>query len=215
MGSYYPGSRKHPPPQHTRFFPPWPHPRHVEVSGLGIESKPQLQHRFDPLCQAMGRTRTSIVTWEAAVGCLTHCATVATPRNHPSWPLFQTRGSQIGKCVQWGTFQVRSETSVAEPQGQLSWKKGPYNTSQLFEALGRSWPSHYFSRSWVRTESSLKGYIFQNCTEHVGLQARIKLPDLVFHVRPLSLSTSVRERPAWKACTASLVPQSPGEDIPQ
>ena len=71
------------------FFFSWPHPQHVEVPRPGIEFKLQLQHMPQlQLCQILEPTvpggdwtHTSAVTQDTAVGFLTHCVTVKTPKN--------------------------------------------------------------------------------------------------------------------------------------
>ena len=58
----------------------------MEVPGPGNEPEPQLwptqqlqQHQsFKPMCRARDQTHTPAVTWAAAVGFLTHCATERT-----------------------------------------------------------------------------------------------------------------------------------------
>ena len=59
----------------------WPHSWHMEVPGLGIESKPQLQQCqiLNPLCRAGDQTCATTATQATAVRFVTHCATAGTP----------------------------------------------------------------------------------------------------------------------------------------
>ena len=86
----------------------WLQPWHMEVSGPGTESEPQLQQRSipNPLSQAGDRTLASPATRATAVGFSTHCATGGAP-----FPLvlvtLKSQGPESGEILEL-TFKGHS-----------------------------------------------------------------------------------------------------------